>query len=91
MRPFSFISLLLLCNLYGLVFDLATGGSVDGLYCNLVAAQSCLISQPVDHWLSVLTLLLLPPAICTMLVKWCSNSSVLIKTSAFLGLLLVTP
>lgn len=91
MRPFSFISLLLLCNLYGLVFDLVTGGGVDGLYCSLVEAQSCLISQPVDHWLSVITVLLLPPAICTMLVKCCSNSSLLIKSSAFLGLLLVTP
>ena len=91
MRPFSFIILVFLCNIYGLVFDLATGSALNGLYCNLAAAQSCLISQPVDHWLSVLSLLLLPPAVCALLAKWCSNTSLLIKSSAFVGLLLVTP
>ena len=91
MRPSAFIILLLLCNLYGLVFDLVAGVGVDGLYCSLAAAQSCPIPQPVDHWLSSITLLLLPPAACTLLAKWCSDGSRLIKSSAFLGLLLVTP
>jgi hypothetical protein len=91
MRPIAFTTLVLLCNLYGLVFDLVTGGGMDGLYCRLADAQSCLISQPVDHWLSATTLLLLPPAACALLAKLFSNGSLLIKSSAFLGLLLVTP
>lgn len=91
MRPFAFISLLLLCNLYGLAFDLIVVNGMDGIYCGLLGTQPCLLTQPADYWLSVATLLLLLPAACCMLANWFSEGHRLFRSSAFLGLLLVTP
>jgi hypothetical protein len=91
MRPLTFISLLLLCNLYGLVFDFVAVGSTNGIVCEWLGAPTCSFSQPVDYWLSAVILLLLMPMVCLMLANWLSGGFRLLKSSAFLGLLLITP
>jgi len=91
MRPFAFIFLLLLCNVYGLAFDLIAAGSTVGIYCGLLGAQPCLLPPPVDYWLSAVTLLLILPAACCKLAHWFFDGARLLKSTAFLGLLLVAP
>ena len=91
MRPFAFISSVLLCNLYGLAFDLVASNRAGGIVCDLLGADSCLLTQPVDYWLSAVSLLLLLPVAGVLLANWLSGGLRLVKSSAFLGLLLLTP
>jgi len=91
MRLLGFVIFALLCNLYGLAFDLVAASSIDGFLCIALQLQSCPISQQVDYWISVAILLLLVPTSCFYLARWFSVNKRLLRLSAFLGLLLVTP
>lgn len=91
MRPFTFVSSVLLCNLYGLAFDMVAANRAGGIVCDLLGAESCLLSQTADYWLSAVTLLLILPAASLALANWFSSGLRSVKSSAFLGLLLLTP
>lgn len=91
MRILAFLIFAMLCNLYGLAFDLVAASSIDGFICILAEAGSCPIPQAFDYWLSVMILLLGAPLFCFYLAHWFSINKRLLRFSAFMGLMLVTP
>lgn len=81
----------MLCNLYGLAFEMVVASPGSGIACDLSGAQTCLLTPSADYWLTAVILLLVLPAVCIALTNWFSGGLRLVKSTAFLGLLLITP
>lgn len=89
MRLFVFLSLVLTCLLYGLVFDSIINSMAAGQYCSLLSQNPCLIPQQVDRWFSIVTLLFVVPASCIALLHWIVNSQK--RLSTLFGWFIVVP
>lgn len=90
MRLLTFLLAALLCNIYGLAFDLVLSGSVGEALCSLLPAALCQVSSNGYHWMLAVGTLMLLPAACLYLARWLSEGLRLTRYSVFVGLLLVT-
>lgn len=88
MRIISFLGLLFMVLLYGLIFDATVSSMAAGQICDLLAQNSCLIPQQVDRWLSIATVLLIAPVSCIALLNWFVNRR---RLTTLFGWLVVIP
>lgn len=91
MRVTAFLCLVVLCQVYGLAFDLVASGQLGAGLCDLALQQACALPARTDYLLTAVVLMLLAPAACVYLCRWFSNGLRFAKSTAFLGLLLLTP
>lgn len=89
MRVFAFVSAIIACLLYGLVFDAVAGGIFDGLICYLAGTESCALPASVDHWLSFISILFVIPASCYLLLNWFVKTPGVMRSTTLFGLLMV--
>ena len=90
MRLIGFFCLAILCQFYGLAFDLIAGGGLGNFICNLTSAQACVVPARAGNLFAAFILLLLAPTACIFLYGWFSKNLRFARATAFLGLLLVT-
>ena len=90
MRVTAFLCLVVLFQLYGLAFDVVAGGGLETGLCDLALQQVCALPARADYLLTALVLMLFAPLACVYLYRWLSNELRFARSTAFLGLLLVT-
>ena len=90
MRVTAFLCLVVLIQFYGLAFDLVASGALGTGLCDLAWQQACALPARADYLLTTLVLMLLAPLACVYLYRWYSNGLRVARSTAFLGLLLVT-
>lgn len=86
-----FLSAVVGCLLYGLVFDFFASDMIGNLVCEFINTESCVISSQVDHLLSVITLLLVVPVSGLVFIGWFINKPKLMKSTSMVGLLFGAP
>ena len=91
MRVIVFLSAVVGCLLYGLVFDFFANEMIGTLVCEFINTESCIIPSRVDHLLSVIALLLVVPVSCLVFIDWFINKPKLMKTTSMVGLLFGAP
>jgi hypothetical protein len=91
MRVLAFICAVMLCLLYGLVFDFVANNMIETLICEWMGTTSCVIPPQLDHLLSVITLMLVLPVSSFLLINWFINKPKLMKSTSMIGLLFGAP
>jgi len=91
MRVLAFISAVMLCLLYGLVFDFVANNMIENIICESMGTAFCFIPLQLDHFLSVITLMLILPVSSFLLINWFINKPKLMKSTSMVGLLFGAP
>ena len=90
MRVKGFLCLVVLFQLYGLAFDVVASGGLGTGLCDLAWQQACVLPARADYLLTALVLMCFAPVACFYLYRWFSNRLRFVRSTAFVGLLLVT-
>jgi len=88
-RLIGFLGLVFACLLYGLVFDSIVDSMSTGLYCTFLAQNPCLLSQQMDRWLSIITVLVVAPVGIVAFINWFTSSQKRLTT--LFGWIIVVP
>ncbi len=90
MRALAFPVAIIACLFYGLAFDAVVGGLFDGLVCELVFGNECLIPAPLEHWLGFALILLIIPLGCYVALNWFLRPLNALRSTTLFGLLIVS-